>query len=524
MRPSSSQGAPIARSRSTLPGLAAVLAASLMAASFASPALAQAGRGSAGPVQTFTCSELAGRNIAGASILSSESVAATATVPGYCRVRGLIDPKLNFELRLPVAAAWNGKLHYGGGGGYNGSIPPANTNALGKGFAQVSSDSGHQGSALDASFVLGDPEAAALFGYLSVPTVMGVAKTIARQYYHHPIRRAYFEGCSNGGREALIQVQRHPWLFDGVIARAPAYNWVGVMGAFNRTAKALAAPGGAMSAAKVSTLANAVLGACDAADGVADGLVSNPAACQFDPATLRCPGGADTGNACLSDAQLAAVRSYTDPAVFGGGQWRNAGWPLSGNENAPGAWDTWVSAGPRLQFLFSDTTIKYYLAQDPTANSLLYPYESNPAALATMAALNDATDASIQPFIGMGGKLILWHGTNDSALSYRTTTEYYERVVAESGGRANADQFLRYYLAPGVNHCSGGPGADRADLLAALDDWVSKGGAPGTLEAARVDGSGTTVLSRPLCVYPQYPRYKGSGDVSSASSFTCAAP
>ena len=477
-------GIALTRATPTPTRLAAVLTAGLVAATFTGQTSAQAGRGSAGPVQTFTCGELAGRNIAGASILSSEPVAATAAVTGYCRVRGLIDPKLNFELRLPAAAAWNGKLHYGGGGGYNGSVPGANANALNKGFAQVSSDSGHQGSALDASFVLGDPQAAELFGNLSVPTVMGVAKTIARQYYHHPIRRAYFEGCSNGGREALIQVQRHPWLFDGVIARAPAYNWVGVMGAFNRTAKALTAPGGAMSAAKVTTLSNAVLGACDAADGVADGLVSNPAACHFDPATLRCPGGADTGNACLSDAQLAVVRSWTDPALFGTGRWRNAGWPLSGNENAPGAWDTWVSAGPRLQFLFSDTTIKYYLAQDPTANSLVYPYESNPAALATMSSLNDATDAAIQPFIGMGGKLILWHGTNDSALSYRTTTEYYDRVVAQSGGRANADQFLRYYLAPGVNHCSGGPGADGADLLAAMDDWVSKGGAPGTLQAA----------------------------------------
>ena len=501
----------------------AALAAALCATALAAPAAAQSGRSNAGPVQTFACGELAGRNIAGAAILSSQVVAATATVTEHCRVRGLIDPKLNFELRLPSLAAWNGKLHYGGGGGYNGSIPGVNANALNKGFAQVSSDSGHQGSALDASFVLGDPQAAALFGNLSVPVVMGVAKTIVHQYYHHPIRRAYFEGCSNGGREALIQVQRHPWLFEGVIARAPAYNWAGVMGAFNRTAKALAAPGGAMSAAKVNTLAGAVLAACDADDGVADGLVSNPAACDFNPAALRCPGGSDTGNACLSDAQLATVASWTDPAVFGGARWRNAGWPLSGNENVPGAWDTWVSAGPRLQFLFSDTTIKYYLAQDPAANSLTYVYDSDLAALAEMSALNDATDAAIQPFIGMGNKLMMWHGTNDAALSYRTTTEYFDRVVAHVGGRANADQFLRYYLAPGVNHCSGGPGADGTDLLAALDDWVSNGKAPGTLRAARVAG-GAEVISRPLCVYPEYARYNVSGDVSKATSFTCVAP
>jgi len=238
---------------------------------------------------------------------------------------------------------------------------------------------------------------------------------------------------------------------------------------------------------------------------------------------LRCPGGGDTGNTCLSDAQLATVASWTDAAVFGGGRWRNAGWPLSGNENAPGAWDTWVSAGPRLQFLFSDTTIKYYLAQDPAANSLTYVYDSNLAALAEMSALNDATDVAIYPFIGMEHKLMMWHGTNDAALSYRTTTEYFDDVVAHAGGRANADQFLRFYLAPGVNHCSGGPGADGTDLLAALDDWVSNGKAPGTLRAASVAG-GVEVISRPLCVYPEYPRYNGSGDVSKATSFTCVAP
>ena len=181
-----------------------------------------------------------------------------------------------------------------------------------------------------------------------------------------------------------MNVQRFPTLFDGVISRAPAYNWVGIMGAFNRTAKALAAPGGAMSAAKVTTLSNAVLAACDAQDGVVDGVVSNPQACSFDPATLRCAGGIDAGDTCLSDAQLAVVGSWTMPATFGGGRYRNPGWPLSGNENVNGAWNAWTSGVPSLQFLFQDTTVKHYLANDPTANSLLYAYVSNPAALARM--------------------------------------------------------------------------------------------------------------------------------------------
>jgi hypothetical protein len=466
---------------------------------------------------------LAGQTIAGARINAADLVAATATAPAYCRVRGLIAPKLNFELRLPKR--WNRKLHYGGGGGYNGAIPPAIEPALRQGYAQVSSDSGHQGSALDASFVFNDPQAALLFGSLSVPTVTAVAQEVSRVHYGRRVKRSYFEGCSNGGREGLMNAQRYPALFDGIISRAPAYNWVGIMGTFNRTAKLLAAPGGAINAAKVTTLSNAVLAACDALDGVVDGVVSHPQACNFNPATLRCPGGADTGNACLSDAQLAVVNSVTSPAAIAGGAYTYPGWPLSGNENASAAWDLWTSGVPSLQFLFQDTTVKYYLAGNPAANSLLYNYNSNPGALAAMSALNDATNPNLHPFLGAGGKLILWHGGNDAALSVKATTDYFNQVVAAVGGSANADQFVRYYVAPGVNHCAGGPGADSADLLSALDNWVTEGRAPRSLKASRVDPTtGATLLSRPLCVHPAYPRYKGTGDVNSARSFSCTEP
>ena len=394
------------------------------------------------------------------------------------------------------------------------------------GYAQVSSDSGHQANGLDASFALNDPLAARLFGSDSVPTVMGAATEIVRFHYGSRARRAYFEGCSNGGREALINVQRHPTLFDGVISRAPAYNWVGLMGAFNRTAKALAAPGGAISTAKIATLASAVRAACDGLDGVVDGVVSNPAACHFDPKTLRCPAGADTGDSCLSDAQLTAVASWTSPVSFAGATYSNTGWPLTGNEDAPGAWDFWTTGTPvlgglSLQFLFQDTTVKNYLARNPAANSLTYDFDSNIGALSAMAALNDATNPNLHPFLAAGGKLILWHGGNDSALSVKSTTAYYQRVVAAMGGQSNTDQFVRFYTAPGVNHCAGGPGADTADLLSALDRWVSRRHEPKTLKARKVDGNGATVLSRPLCVYPEYPRYRGKGDPNLASSFKC---
>jgi pimeloyl-ACP methyl ester carboxylesterase len=373
-----------------------------------------------------------------------------------------------------------------------------------------------------------------LFGSLSVPTVMSSALEIVTAAYGTPPAKSYFEGCSNGGREALMAVQRNPNLFDGVIARAPAYNWVGFMGAFNRTAKAISASGG-FSAAKIALLSKSVRDACDGLDGIVDGVVSNQAACTpavFNPASLRCAGGADTGNTCLSDAQLAVVTSWTADAVFSGSStYRNAGWSLTGNEDDPGAWAAWETGNGTLanalQFAFQDTTVKNYLARDPAANSLTYtPWDQNQNALFALAALNDATNADIRPFKNSGGKLILWHGGNDPALSKNATIEYYGRVATAVGGQANEDEFARLYIAPGVNHCAGGPGADTADLLGALDQWVVNGTAPGTLNADKLDSTGAVAFSRPLCQYPKYPKYTGpAGDAAAAklaANYTCS--
>lgn len=512
---------------------------SVVATGLCSLLLAGCGSGSdddeapAGVTAQQACNALSGKTIAGAT-LAAVAVPASGALPTYCRVNGTIAPALNFEIRLPDA--WNGKLHYGGGGGYNGSIPPLSVQALTQGYASVASDSGHQGSGLSAAFALTDTAAAQLFGSLSVPTVMSTALETVTAAYGVPPSRSYFEGCSNGGREALMNVQRYPNLFDGVIARAPAYNWVGFMGAFNRTAKAQAATGGAFSTAKTALLAQHVRNACDGLDGIVDGVVSHPAACMpatVDVAALRCPGGADTGDDCLSDAQLAVVTSWTTDAVFSGnGTFRNAGWNLTGNEDDPGAWSAWVTGGGNvtgaLQFLFQDTTVKNYLARDPAANSLTYtPWDQNQNALYAMAALNDATNADIRPFINSGGKLIVWHGANDAALSVNSTAEYVANM-RNAVGAANADAATRFYVSPGVNHCAGGPGADSVDLLTTLDQWVTNGAAPATLTAEKRDASGALTFARPLCQYPLYPRYTGPANdpaaAKLATSYTCTAP
>ena len=494
------------------------------------------GDDSSGPQQVTAaqaCAALNGKTLAGATVIAA-AVAASGATPTYCKVSGNIAPSLNFEMRLPQT--WNGKLHYGGGGGYNGVIPGLNLPALNMGYANISSDSGHGGgNVFDASFALNNPTAAQLFGSLSTPTVMSSATELLKTAYGVTPSRSYFEGCSNGGREALMNVQRYPNLFDGVIARAPAYNWVGLLGHFNRTAKAVAATGTSFTLAKTQLLAKAVRDACDGLDGIVDGVVSNQAACTpavFNPASLRCAGGTDTGNTCLSDAQLAVVTSWTTDASFSGNStFRNAAWSLSGNEDSPSAWPLWVTGNGTLtnalQFLFQDTTVKNYLARDPAANSLTYsPFDQNQNALYALAALNDATNTDIRPFQNSGGKLLFWHGANDSALSSNATIEYYNNVRTSVGGQANADAFTRLYIAPGVDHCAGGPGADNADLLSALDAWVEKGAAPANLTAQKLDAAGTTQFSRPLCVYPKYPRYTGPANDANAAklaaNYTCS--
>lgn len=517
------------------------------------------------------CAALAGKTLAGAAVSAAAMVPASGVVPTHCKVNATIAPALHFELRIPQA--WNGKLHYGGGGGFNGSIPALhdaaggggtdadnhglNLAALTKGYINVASNSGHAGKiagaeAVDASWAPGDPVALRRFADAALPAVMDAAVAMVKTAYGRAPSKSYFEGCSNGGREALIGAQRYPALFDGVIARAPAYGIVTTLGSFQRNMKAIVLnPALNFNAAKVALLSKAVLAACDGLDGVADGVVANPAACGFDAAAartaLRCAGGADAGDTCLSDAQLAVIDTWTSPAQFAG-RFAHAGWALTGNESAPGNWDAWLlaSAGPgapagsgAYQFLFAYGGISGFVRRspatqplallDPAATATLrYDFDSDPAALWALAAELDATDPDLRPYMNRGGKLLLWHGGADPALSHRNTTAYYQAMVAKVGGQDRADAFARYYLAPGVNHCHGGAGADKTDLLAALDAWASAASAPGDLAAARRAADGSTALTRPLCRYPSYPRYVGpAGDAAAArqaAHYTCAAP
>jgi len=484
------------------------------------------------------CTELSGASIGGASSLTTTMVASTATVPSYCKVSGVLLPKLNFELRVPDA--WNGKLYYQGGGGFDGSIPAVSAltiQSLKSGYFNVTSDGGHQGGAADGSAFLNDPYAAELWGSLSVPTVTAFALEVIKSVYGQSPTQSCFEGGSNGGREGMMAMRRNPNLFDGVVIRAPAYNIVGFFGHWNMNNKALSAPGASLSNAKVATLAKAVRDRCDSLDGLVDGVVSNPRACNsvFDPVVLRCAGGADTGDSCLSDPQLAAIRVISSPATFGDAtnSYVDAGMPFSGNEDEPGAWPLWISGNGNvkttLSFALTDSAVKYFIARDPNVDSLTYaPYDQDLNSLFALSTLSDATSPDIRPFVNAGGKVIISHGGNDSAFAAESTAVYYNGVVNALGGRANADNSVRFYTTPGVNHTTGGPGADTTDLLAAIDNWVVNKQAPTAMTARKLDANGATLFERPLCTYPQYPRYTGPANDSAAAklatSFTCTTP
>jgi hypothetical protein len=452
-------------------------------------------------------------------------------VASPCKVSGRIGAALNFEVTLPDN--WNGRLLFIGGGGFDGVIPAPDTSpsphTLDAGYAIIATDSGHQGT--DASWALNNPNAVADYAELSTHKVLEAARAIVFKRFGNNGVAAYFEGCSNGGREALIAAQRFPDDFDGIIARAPAASDIGLVTAFNRIAKLVNAPGGVLSTGKLATLAAAERAACDALDGLDDAILGNLSACHVDPASLRCTGVDD--DSCLTDAQIATVngvRSSTPlPFAQADGLDHYPGFPL-GNEDVLSGWPLWIVTGippatPPLQLVSQDQWIRYLILNDPSADPLTLSIAANAAAFGDASTLIDATNPDLSAFNAHGGKLILWHGVADYVVSVNGTIEYYDAVVAAAGGQANADAFVRFYTAPGVMHCADGPGADSVDLVSPLDAWVRQGSAPVSLVATHVDfNTKVAGLKRPLCEYPEYPHYNGAGDPNAAANFTCVVP
>jgi hypothetical protein len=469
------------------------------------------------------CDALAGGSIGGATITSATLESATEVLPEQCVVSGTLHGTLNFQIKLP--SYWNGKMLTLGGGGWNGSIAAAAYSASGNtsGYVTVASDGGRQGSGLDATSFLNNPQGQQDFGYLSIHSTHEVAlEVVQRRYGRLPVYR-YFEGCSNGGREALVQATRFPNDYDGIVVRAPAYSFTELFQQFVTIGQALNAPGGAISNATATAISKAAAAGCDAIDGLADGIVGNPEACTFDPASLRC--GSGGGNECLTDAQIGTARAVYGELRRADSQPVYPGWGPGGEDLG---WPTWVTGtavgGTGLQFQFGSGLIRYWITQQPDFDVLKFDAERYRPELQLAATTLDAT-TDLSTFFNRNGKMVLVHGTHDWAISYKGSVKYFGDVARSSGGEARRDASMEFFLQPAVQHCAGGVGPDSVDLLAAVASWVESGKRPSAqnVVAVKRDASGATTLSRPLCRYPTFPKYKGSGSENDASSFTCQA-
>jgi feruloyl esterase len=464
-------------------------------------------------------------------------------IPAFCRVVVVAKPTTDSEIRIEVwmpLAGWNGKLQGIGNGGFAGTIDYMQLGAaVSQGYAVTGTSAGHiAATPLDASWALGHPAKVIDFGHRGIHEMTRVAKEAVRAFYGKPQQHSYFAGCSDGGREALMEAQRYPADYDGILAGAPANYWTALLSTAAVDTQALTLDAASyIPQTKVPAIAAAVVKACDEIDGVRDGILNDPRQCHFDPAVIQCKVGEDTDR-CLTAPQVAALKKiYAGPhdaqghEIFPGF--------LPGGEDGAGGWGLWIFGPAPAKSLMAFFGIGYFtdmVYEQPDWDYRTFQIEAalKLADARTASALN-ATDADLKPFQARGGKLILYHGWNDPAIPALNTVNYYQNVVATLG-QSDADSFVRLYMVPGMQHCDNGPGADsfgqvgqltsedpQRSVDAALERWVEKGVAPGTIIASKysADDRQHAKMTRPLCAYPQVAKYKGSGDTNDAANFVC---
>ncbi|MEO2198253.1 MAG: tannase/feruloyl esterase family alpha/beta hydrolase [bacterium] len=445
---------------------------------------------------------------------------ATLALPAFCRVVAVATPtpdsEIGFEVWLPPADDWNGRLLGVGNGGYTGAIGyPALAEGLRGGYASVGSDTGHTGS--DLAFGVGHPEKIADWGHRAVHAMTEAAKPIVRAYQGRFAHHAYFSGCSTGGHQALSEAQRYPDDYDGILAGAPGHNRTRLNAGFLWSWMALHDVDGQllMPAEKLSALATAVVTSCDAVDGVADGVIDDPRRCRFDPAALRCGGGDEAD--CLTDTQVEAVRKVyagarnprTGARVF-------TGW-------SPGSESGWAGYLLRPPVPMRVGYWADWVFGDPHWDWRTFDWDRDLAYAQRRMNMVDATDPDLGAFRRRGGKLLLYAGWADAVVPAGDTIAYYEAVQRASGGPDATSTLARLFTVPGMGHCGGGPGPSTFDALDALTRWVESGAAPDRLIASKVV-DGVVERTRPLCPYPRVARYTGEGSTDDAENFRCVVP
>lgn len=484
--------------------------------------------------EAATCASLIGLSLTAATVTSAQEVGAGAfTPPGpggrggaarvyaalraFCRVSATLTPSSDSDIKVEVwlpAAGWNGKFQAVGNGGWTGSMPyAALAEAVAAGYAAAGTDTGHVGNT--ASFALGHPEKLIDFSYRAVHEMTVQAKKVINALYGAPPKLSIWNGCSQGGRQGIAEAVRYPSDYDAVVAGAPAVNFLNLHAgrlALNRSVNA--SPEAVIPPAKYPLVHRAVLAACDARDGVADGVVENPAACRFEPKMLACSAGQDEAT-CLTASQVeTAAKMYASVRNP-----RTSADVLPGL--APGAELGWNVLGSAQPVSFAVEAFKYVIMRDAAWDPSRFDARTD----IDRALASDPDDAlgststDLKAFIARGGKLLMYHGWSDPQVTPFNTVNFFNKLIAAQG-RDTVGKSVQLYMVPGMNHCSGGPGTDTFDEVAAMERWIQTGSAPASIPASHLT-AGQVDRTRPLCPYGQVARWSGSGSTNDAANFAC---
>lgn len=516
---------------------AALLGAWVGVSAVATPDAAQAQAPASTPsAAADRCTQLTGRQIGDGTVEKAEFVPAGSKlvmVPdptsfGFCRVtaRTSSGPASTIKVAVWLPEQWNGKMAGLGGGGYSGGFASADVSFRGpvsKGYATLATDAGHDTSA-QAEWALGHPEKIEDYGHRANHQGALFGKALVAAYYGAPAKRAYFHGCSNGGRDALMLAQRYPGDYDAIAVGAPANDFTGLISSFVQYERLFrVSPGVTLTPAKLKLLHDAAIAKCDGVDGAKDGLIENPRQCRFDPAALSCkPGGQGE---CLTSEEVGIVRHIYSGIRLRNGYQVMPGLPV-GSEYE---WNAWLTGPKAAGGDLGVQLYRYMLFNDPKWQVSSFDINRDyPLARKKLGPIIDAVDPNLRPFFRKGGKLLMYHGWDDAAIPAGNTLRYYAAMRRTVGAKA-ADASSRLFMMPGVGHCAGGHGPDNVDFFAELDRWKDSGKAPDQLIAAKGDnilrsmvGLPTkTLRSRPLCVYPKTAHYKGAGSLDEAASFLC---
>lgn len=475
------------------------------------------------------CTRLTSQQLGGAIIDKAEFVPAGSALPPimakngpeFCRVTASISPAQGSKIKIQVwlPSNWNGKFVGFGGAGFEGSYSIANIwlrRPVADGYAAVVTDAGHD-VAETPTWALGQPQKIIDYGHRANHLGAVVAKAVVADFYGTPAKRAYFHGCSNGGRDALMLAQRYPEDYDAIVAGAPANSFTARLAAFSQMGLDFATPAGRSLITKLKLLNDAAVSKCDALDSVTDGVIERPNMCRFDPAELQCKSG--TRTSCLSKAEVRLARSMYRGTVGRHGKLIMAGFAVGSEHN-------W--APPPAAENMGTALYRFMVYNNPNWSPESFILDrDHGAARKKLGPVLDATDPDLRPFLRRGGKLLMYHGWNDTAIPPGNSLRYYEEVL-KTVGRSHGRN-VRLFMLPGVEHCGDGTGPDQVEFLKALDRWSESGVAPARLIAAKHDNKiafwsqlPTKILrTRPVCAWPRAARYKGSGSTDDATNFEC---